>query len=227
MAWLYGLLFVPSHILSPRERPNFYISCEHHSFSCNMNNFLAARLYNSLFSKIPLHLSSHREGPFFYISGKNFLFSCNMYSFSKLNCAFCDFIKNKKHRKEPIMQTEFLLPVDWLLAMLIICGRYSDVNQLLQDDFIHTVPNTVHSPDPFQLVDGFKLFCNSLLLCQLRNKLLLHFIGLPVYFFQMRIQRAFHEHSGIKSFPVISEITVPQCPPVTNFGVFWRNEVGE
>ena len=69
-----------------------------------------------------------------------------------------------------------------------------DVNQVVQNNFISTILNVVHPTDPFQLVFSFELFCDIFLLCQLRNKPLLHLIGLPVYFFQVRIQCAFHKH---------------------------------
>ena len=42
-------------------------------------------------------------------------------------------------------------------------------------NFLCTVPNVDHSPNPFQLVFSFELFCDIFPLCQLRNKLLLHF----------------------------------------------------
>lgn len=47
-----------------------------------------------------------------------------------------------------------------------------DVNQVVQINFIRTVPNVVQLLNPFQLIFDFELFIDILLFCRLRNMLL-------------------------------------------------------
>ena len=76
------------------------------------------------------------------------------------------------------------------------------IDEIVQDSFICPVPNAVHPGDPFHLILCFQSFRNALLLGQLRNKVLFHFLRLAVNFFQMGIQRVLHKRDGIKCLTV-------------------------
>ena len=77
------------------------------------------------------------------------------------------------------------------------------IDEIVQDNFICSIPNAVHPGNPFHLILRFQLLGNALLLCQLRNKLLLHFLCLTVNFFQVGVQRALHEHYSVECLPML------------------------
>ena len=76
-------------------------------------------------------------------------------------------------------------------------------NQFIQHNFICPISNVVHPGNPIHLIFCFQLLGNTLLLCQLRNKVLLHFLCLTVNFFQMGVQRALHEHYSVECLPML------------------------
>ena len=112
----------------------------------------------------PPHLSSHRDGALFNMISEKIIFVRN---------------DKNRHGATDRISTHH--------------GGFHDslflsIDELVQDDFICPIPNVVHPGNPFHLIFCFQLLGNPLLLCQLRNKLLLHFLRLAVNFFQVGIQ---------------------------------------
>lgn len=66
--------------------------------------------------------------------------------------------------------------------------RVLGANQFIQNNLIGPVPNVVHPGNPFRLVFCFQFLGKVLLLGQLRNESLFHFLRLVVNFFQVEIQ---------------------------------------
>ena len=66
----------------------------------------------------------------------------------------------------------------------------SGVNQLIIDNILRSLSSVVHPSDPFHLIFSFEFLCNTLLLCQLLNRLGKHSLCLGVNLNQMVIQLA-------------------------------------
>ncbi len=64
------------------------------------------------------------------------------------------------------------------------------LNQAFINDFLGLVPDIVHPANPLHLIFCFKLFCDTLLLCQLLNQLGKHSFCLGVNLSKMVIQLA-------------------------------------
>ena len=72
------------------------------------------------------------------------------------------------------------------------------VHQLVVNDFFYPISDAIHLPNPFNLIFGFKLLCNPLLLCQSFNQLKKHDFCLNVNLSQMVIQLAIEKQSVVE-----------------------------
>ena len=89
----------------------------------------------------------------------------------------------------------------------------SGINQFRYYGFFNPFPDAVHPPHPLHLVFRLKLLRHALALSVLLHQQLKHLIGGAVDFFQMGVQLAAEEQTGVETIMVLLEIALPALTP--------------